>query len=152
MPSEVVVPPGAHRELLKELFHKYGCAGRPCLREIVAQARGMDLDGTASQETVRRVMKGGQLPRQWGTMYAVYAPLCALANVDPEVPYSFQLVDESADPHPQLEGWKATHKELVRDLWNCALDGQEPIYVISRMPSKSWVVVPSPSLTTAIAS
>jgi hypothetical protein len=151
MPSEDVVPPGAHRELLKELFHKYGLAGRPCLRRIVDETRAIDLAGTASQETIRLVMNGDRLPRQWGTMYAVYAPLCLLAHVDPEAPYNFQLVDETAEKHPELETWRATHKELVQYLWNCAVDSEVPVYVTHRTLSKPRAE-PDSSAAVAMAS
>jgi hypothetical protein len=56
-PSEEEVPSGPHRQLLNELFHMYGQAGRPVLRAITAAAEKMDLPGTASQETLRRVLK-----------------------------------------------------------------------------------------------
>ncbi|MEV4183788.1 hypothetical protein AB0J28_20405 [Streptosporangium canum] len=117
MPSEEEVPGGPHRRLLAEVFHMYRLANRPVLRAIVAQASRMDLDGTASQETIRRFLKGSVVPERWDTMWAIYAPLCAIANVDPDALY---------EEDREYDSEEITHRgELMRH-WNAAVDGDWP--------------------------
>ncbi|MEV4188171.1 hypothetical protein AB0J28_42720 [Streptosporangium canum] len=52
----------------------------------MARAKGMNLPGSASSETVRRTLKGFVIP-EWWEIAAVYAPLCDMATVDPEAEY-----------------------------------------------------------------
>ncbi|WP_424532538.1 hypothetical protein ACOZ38_19895 [Sphaerisporangium viridialbum] len=118
MPSEQVLPDGPHRRFLAEVFQKYRAAGRPPLRDIVAKANRMDLPGSASQETIRRVLKGAVIPQRWETAYAVYAPLCALADIDPDVLYWDGEGNGYNDPD------QITHKELFKRLWSAAFDDE----------------------------
>jgi hypothetical protein len=129
MPSENEVPSGAHRDLLREIFHMYRLAGRPVLRDIVAQAKQMDLTGTASQETIRRVLKGTTVPERWDTMYAVYAPLCAIADIDPDALYE--------EEHGGYDGPEVvTHKEVLKRRWNSVVDGDDVAHYV---PSRTKV-------------
>lgn len=113
----------------------YGQAGRPVLRAITAQAGRMDLTGTASQETVRRVLKGSSIPERWDTMYAVYAPLCQLAGVNPDDDYRWQVqyaVEGKNGTEYAVDTWKLAHSDVLRALWNAAIDGDPSFDVISR--------------------
>lgn len=111
MPSEGELPPGSHRKFLTEVFQMYRAAGRPPLRDIVAQANRMNLNGSASQETIRRMLKGLVIPQRWETAYAVYAPLCVLADINPDDLYW----DDEGD-------YEVTHKDLLKRLWSAAFD------------------------------
>ncbi|MEZ7132688.1 hypothetical protein ACBR40_45760 [Nonomuraea sp. AD125B] len=130
MPSQEEIPQGPHRLLLAELHHMYRQAGRPVLRAIVAQADRMDLEGTASQETIRRVLKGLTVPERWSTMWAIYAPLCALADIDPDDVYE---EDSNGYDGP----YRITHREELQRRWNATVDGDDlPI------PSRTKYVPP----------
>lgn len=122
MPSVEEVPDGPHRRLLAELHHMYRQADRPVLRAIVAQADRMDLEGTASQETIRRALKGMTVPERWSTMWAIYAPLCALADIDPDDVYEYE---EDGDRYDGPE--HITHREELQRRWNAAMDDDLPI-------------------------
>ncbi|MER6831982.1 hypothetical protein ABT352_38750 [Streptosporangium sp. NPDC000563] len=132
MPSLDEVPDGPHRRLLEELHYMYRQAGRPVLRAIVAQANRMDLEGTASQETIRRVLKGLSVPGRWPTMWAIYAPLCVLANIDPDDVY-----EEDTGGYDEPD--RITHRDELQQRWNAAMDDDLPIrhrtkYVPPRVP------------------
>lgn len=116
MPSVQEVPDGPHRHLLEEVFHMYRLAGRPVLRAIVAKANQMDLEGTASQETIRRLLKGIHVPERWETMWAIYAPLCALADVDPDALYE-------EDRGGYDDSYQVTHRGELKERWNAVVDG-----------------------------
>ncbi|MET9240964.1 hypothetical protein [Nonomuraea sp. NPDC003709] len=119
MPSKDQVPEGPHRELLVLLFQMYRAAGRPPLKQIVFTAERLGLDGTASQETVRRTLHGKIIPERWETAYAVYAPLCALAGIDPDAEYYRNDFEGYGEPDT------STHKELFRQAWSAAFDTEE---------------------------
>ncbi|MEV4078362.1 hypothetical protein [Nonomuraea fuscirosea] len=103
------------------------------LRAIVAQADRMDLEGTASQETIRRVLKGLTVPERWSTIWAIYAPLCALADINPDDVYE---EDSGGYDGPD----RITHREEFQRRWNAAVDGDDlPIPFRTKY-------VPSPSV------
>ncbi|MFD8562976.1 hypothetical protein ACFV1N_37360 [Streptosporangium canum] len=138
MPPESALPDGPHRKFLAEVFQMYRAAGRPTLRDVVAQAGRMNLSGSASQETVRRVLKGLVIPQRWETAYAVYAPLCALADVDPDALYW----EDDGNPFSNGEPAQITHKELLKRLWSEAFEDD-----ISHLPYtfvRTKVPPPSP--------
>lgn len=120
MPPKEQVPEGPHRNFLIILFQMYRQAGRPPLKQIVATAERMDLGGTASMETIRRTLHGKIIPERWETAYAVYAPLCRLADVDPQAEY-YMRVDEDWNYEPP----KSTHQEQYRRAWSAAFDTEE---------------------------
>jgi hypothetical protein len=140
MPSKERVPEGPHRDLLVILFQMYRSAGRPPLKQIVDVAKRLNLDGTASQETVRRTLHGKIIPERWETAYAVYAPLCELAGIDPEAEYYRDLDYDGYDEPP-----RSTHKELFRAAWSAAFDVEElpPPALGSKVPPPS----PPPDLS-----
>ncbi|MEU7457555.1 hypothetical protein [Streptosporangium roseum] len=86
MPSEAELPPGPHRDFVEELRRYYRSAGRPPLRDISrAIENRTDLkEATASQETVRRMLRGMVLPTDWTRVYAVFYVLCEMGHIDPE--------------------------------------------------------------------
>jgi hypothetical protein len=84
LPNEKDLPPGTVRDFAILLHYLYRRAHRPALREISdAIRRDDDLNGTASPETVRRMLTGASVPAHWGTVEAVYLTLCYLARLDP---------------------------------------------------------------------
>ena len=62
MPSEADLPPGAVRDFVHLLFYFYRQAHRPKLREISDLIKKSDLPGTASTETIRRMLPGTTFP------------------------------------------------------------------------------------------
>jgi hypothetical protein len=110
MPSETELPRGAPRDFTEQLFSLYKEARRPGLREISAAVPD-DSPGTASTETIRRILRGKTVPVHWETVDAVFTALCLLAKVDP---------DEDIG-----DGWRGetvTRRELVEGAWHRALD------------------------------
>ncbi|MEV4804980.1 hypothetical protein AB0K18_33695 [Nonomuraea sp. NPDC049421] len=122
MPSKDQVPEGPHRDFLIIVFQMYRQAGRPSLKQIVNAAERMDLQGTASMETIRRTLRGKIIPERWETAYAVYAPLCQLAEINPEAEYYMAVGDDWDD---RYEPPKSTHKEQFRRVWSAAFDTEE---------------------------
>ncbi|RBQ19833.1 hypothetical protein DP939_14085 [Spongiactinospora rosea] len=117
----------------------YRQAGRPPLKQIAdkakepAEAKGPDrLAGTASQETIRRTLRGLIIPERWETVWAVYAPRCALADVDPQAQYYLRQHEDN-----RYEPLTPTHKEEFRQVWSAAFDTEElpPPFFGARVPS-----------------
>jgi hypothetical protein len=109
-PSEMDLPPGPVRDFAELLFWLYRKAHRPALRDVSeAIRRNDDLQGTASPETIRRMLLGATVPVRWAIVEAVYLTFCDLAGLEPDYEVSW---DE--DPS-SISG-------LVEDLWHKALD------------------------------
>ncbi|WP_190249969.1 hypothetical protein, partial [Dactylosporangium sucinum] len=72
MPRPDVVPAGTkRREFLEEMFLLYRASGSPALREIEEWIRANDeLKGSASTETIRRILRG-HVPPRWHTVEAI---------------------------------------------------------------------------------
>jgi hypothetical protein len=110
MPSTYDLPEGPRREFVEELFAYYRDAGRPTLRHISDFiATNDDLAGTASKETVRRMLLGLTVPAQWETAHTVFLALCHLAAHDP-------------DENRQTDDWGESRRSVFKHLWNNAID------------------------------
>ena len=73
MPSLQVLPNGPRRRFVDELHEYYRAAKRPTLREVSELIRNDDeLRGTASKETIRRMLLGEVVPASWHTVNAVF--------------------------------------------------------------------------------
>ncbi|WP_434439656.1 hypothetical protein [Lentzea sp. E54] len=110
IPSLAELPGGPRRDLVKLLFFYYREAGRPTLRRISAwiDEHADELAGTASKETVRRMLTGKTVPAQWETAHTVFLALCNLAGVDPD------------DETQRYDSNRAEFK----DHWNQAIDNE----------------------------
>ena len=126
MPAKSVVPDGPHRKFLEELFAYYREAGRPTLRAIAQWIRGHGEDralrGTASTETIRRIMHGDLVPRNWPVVETLLEALCDLAGRSSDE----QRWEDDGD------GWRSrdepaswTFKDELKKRWNAALDQQQ---------------------------
>lgn len=136
MPSQSELPPGAVRTFVIELFELYREARRPTLRQVSeAVRRNESLTGTASPETIRRMLQGLTVPAHWATVEAVLITLCDLAGVDPDRTYtSFS------------HGETSRRKDLER-AWHQALD--EPDDRRRPIPGATSVAEPDPWATDA---
>lgn len=115
MPPKAVLPEGPRRAFVEELFTHYREAGRPTLRQIESWIRDNDdLPGTASTETVRRVLLGAVVPRTWATVDAILQALCALAD---------RSADE--DRWPEDNWSEVTLRGELKKRWNAVLDDYE---------------------------
>jgi hypothetical protein len=110
MPPESELPSGPVRDFLEQLFVLFRAARRPTLREISdAILRRHNLRGTASAETIRRMLHG-KVPSHWTTVEAVMVALCDLADIDP-------------DERRSSEEWgDHTWRERIESSWHQALD------------------------------
>ena len=113
MPTEAELPRGAHRDFIERLFSLYREAHRPGLRQI-SQAIPDDCAGTASTETIRRMLRGVSVPAHWQTVDAVLTALCQLAGVDPDADIGDRYDD------------RVTRRELIEHAWHEALDNPHP--------------------------
>jgi len=124
MPKVIRMPQnlgGARRRFIEEVFSHYRAAGRPTLDAISGRIKARDdLAGTASRETIRRVLSEGTVPQTWTTIEAILTVLCELAGYKPT---SLQWVDRPGSS--QLV--KVTHKDHMRRLWNEAVDEPPPL-------------------------
>lgn len=115
MPDEGELPDGAVRDFVWLLFHFYRQAHRPTLREISDRIRKSDLSGTASTETIRRMLHGTTVPASWETVYAVLDVLSELAGRTPDSTLIY-------------EGQQRTARKHLERLWHEALDNPTPRY------------------------
>lgn len=85
MPPKSELPDSPHRDFVEELRRYYREAGRPPLRQIsrALEGRAELKEVTASQETVRRMLRGIVLPTDWDRVYAVFFVLCEMGSIDP---------------------------------------------------------------------
>lgn len=85
MPHPDVVPEHTkRREFVGEMFRLYRAAGSPPLREIEEWIRAHDeLKGTASTETIRRILSRGHVPPRWHTVEAIALAFYAASDMEP---------------------------------------------------------------------
>jgi len=101
------------RDFVEFLFQFYREAHRPPLRVIARTINQRDdLAGTASTETIRKMLRGTTIPAHWETVEAVLIALCELAGVDPQY-------------HATIHGREATWRRHLEDFWHSALDEPE---------------------------
>jgi hypothetical protein len=120
MPSEEELAPGTVRDFVLLLFALYRAADRPTLREISKAVEDGNYRGTASTETVRRMLRGDSVPR-WETVEAVFEALCNLAEWDP-------------DGQWKIDGTLGIGRTVMKRRWNRALD--EPDYTYGPPPGQ----------------
>jgi len=113
------LPDGPHRKFVEELRRYYRAAGRPSLRQVSRAIEGRaDLkEVTASQETVRRMLKGIVLPTDWDRVYAVFFVLCEMGNIDPGA-NRWSNEDTRYDDEPE------SNSECLNRLWDDALEAE----------------------------
>lgn len=104
-------------QFVNELWFHHEAAGRPKLESIM---RGIDVfneknptngGGTASTETIRKMLKGTTVPVNWARVRATLYVLCEMAGTDPK---EYPEGGGGYDP--------PTHEENLRHLWSRALD------------------------------
>lgn len=138
MPTEAQLPKGPRRDFVEELFLHYREAGRPTLRVIsawIAQKNAneeTELGASASIETIRRVMTGRVVPRNWKTVQAIFLALCGLAERDP---------DQHRWNHYNEDEGEESFRAVVKRYWNDALDD---VQLTGSLPAR-----PQPPATTA---
>ena len=114
-PSEAELPEGSVRDFVHVMFWLYMEAHRPTLRQISdATSRG-DYRGTASTETIRRMLRGATVPPRWEIVEAVYLTLCDLAGRDP-------------NDNIYMDDNYATIKGHVENTWHRALNFPDNLY------------------------
>jgi hypothetical protein len=115
MPSKAELPDGPRRRFVEELRVYYRSAGRPPLRQISKLIEGrQDLnDVTASQETIRRILRGTVISHDWNRVNAILQVCCELGRIDPE---AVRWEDFSENE---------SHRDFVKRLWDEALE-EEP--------------------------
>lgn len=115
MPSEAELPKGPRRDFVAGLFELYRAARRPTLQEISSAISRAEVPGTASTETVRRMLHGTAVPRHWAAVDAVLVVLCEMSGRDPDGQY----------------GGEPSWRETLEGAWHRALDkpdGQQPAW------------------------
>ncbi len=128
MPPESDLPSGPHREFVEELFVHYREAGRPPLRQIAKwiddNKDTRDLRGTASTETIRKVLQGRTLPRLWFTVETVLEALCGIAG------------RETSEKRWPNDWMGETFEDVLKQRWNAAIDhGDGPLPSLPPRPS-----------------
>ncbi|GIF01570.1 hypothetical protein [Paractinoplanes rishiriensis] len=113
MPSPDVVPPRTkRREFVEEIFRLYRAAGSPPLREIEEWIRGNDeLKGTASTETIRRILRG-HVPPRWHTVEAIALAFFAMSDLQAdEERYSENMGDSFSNMEALRRAWSEAIEE-----------------------------------------
>ena len=116
MPPKNELPEGPRRDFVEELRRYYRAAGRPPLRHVSKLIEGRtDLkEVTASQETVRRILRGMVIPTDWNRVNAIFQVFCEIGEIDPD-----------ADRWEDSYDGEESNREYVRRLWDAALE-EEP--------------------------
>jgi hypothetical protein len=117
MPSEEELPPGSVRSFVIELFDLYREAHRPPLRLVSATVERLDHPGTASPETIRRMLNGTTVPAHWPAVEAVLLAFCELSGRNPNAEYN----------HPGDRHRTSRRREL-ESTWHRALDFPDERY------------------------
>jgi hypothetical protein len=115
MPPTDELPEGPRREFVGELRRYYRAGGRPPLRHVSKQIEGRaDLkEVTASQETVRRILRGIVIPPDWNRVNAVFQVLCEIGEIDPD-----------ADRWEDSYNGEESNREYLKRLWDAALEAE----------------------------
>ena len=113
MPPQAELPEGQRREFVEEIRRYYRAAGRPPLRHVSKLIEGRaDLkEVTASQETVRRILRGMVIPTDWNRVNAVFQVFCEIGEIDP-----------GADRWEDNYNGEESNRDYVRRLWDAALE------------------------------
>lgn len=116
MPGEDELPAGPRRQFVEELRRYYRAAGRPPLRQVSRLIEGREDLGevTASQETVRRVLRGTVIPTDWRRVNAIFTVLCETGGINPDG----ERWDDSG------YGPGESNREHLQRLWDEALEDQ----------------------------
>jgi hypothetical protein len=116
MPSKDELPEGPRRAFVEELRRYYRAADRPSLRRVsnLLEGRSDLKEVTASQETVRRILRGIVIPTDWNRVNAVFQVFCEIGEIDPDADRWESRFDE-----------EESNREYVRRLWDGALE-EEP--------------------------
>jgi hypothetical protein len=145
MPPKAAVPDGPHRKFLEELFAHYREADRPTLRTIAQwiKVHGDDreLRGTASTETIRRIMGGQMVPRNWRVIETILEALCDIGGRSSDE--ERWQDDDDRWGRDQPTPW--TFKSELKQRWNAALDQRqgEDSDELPRLPPRP---VPTPAV------
>ncbi|MFI1152554.1 hypothetical protein [Streptomyces sp. NPDC020817] len=116
MPTLDELGPGPVRAFVAEMYFHYRQAKRPSLREIETDLAQLDeMAGTASRETVRRILRGETVPTRWTTVVAVLYVFCNRSGINPDGMRYSTTVD-----FPEI-----SYENAVRQLWDQALEGDE---------------------------
>src|SRR6266851_7154234 len=112
MPPKGELPEGPRREFVEELRRYYRAAGRPALRQVSCLIEGRaDLkEVTASQETVRRILRGIVIPTDWNRVNAVFQVFCEIGGIGPD-----------ADRWEDSYNGEESNREYVRRVVGCGL-------------------------------
>jgi hypothetical protein len=113
MPPKDELPEGPRRDFVEEIRRYYRAAGRPPLRHVSKLIEGRtDLkEVTASQETVRRILRGIVVPTDWNRVNAVFQVFCEIGEIDP-----------GAARWEDSYNGEENNREHVRRLWDAALE------------------------------
>jgi len=113
MPRPDVVPERTkRREFVEEMFRLYRAAGSPPLREIEEWIRAHDdLKGTASTETIRRILRG-HVPPRWHTVEAIALAFYAASDMDPG---EERYPDNMGDPFTNMDATRRAWAEAIEE-------------------------------------
>jgi hypothetical protein len=115
MPTPDELPKGPRRDFVEELRLYYRAAGRPALREVSRRLEGRtDLkEVTASQETVRRILRGMVVPTDWNRVNAIFQVFCEITEINPD--------GDRWEEDSRYSG-ETTRRDRLRQLWDEALE------------------------------
>ncbi len=116
MPSKDELPEGPRREFVEELRRYYRAAGRPPLRRVSKLIEGREdlQEVTASQETVRRILRGIVVPTDWNRVNAVFQVLCEIGKINP---------DDDRWEDQRFDG-DESNRQYIQRLWDAALEDE----------------------------
>jgi len=128
MPTVQELPEGPRRAFVAEMFSYYRAGNRPTLAMISTRIRQHDaLPGTASSETIRRILRGHTVPG-WNTVSSVFLVLCELSGISP---------DEDAYEDSGYGGYQEqipSRRAQLNQLWNEAKDSPPSVLPVPQQP------------------
>lgn len=116
MPTVDELPPGPRRRFMEILYRLWSEAGMPPATEVSQLVANTDVAGSASKETIRKMLSGETVPKAWGNAEAVFVVLSQMAQVDPDRLVLYHGDVEDFDPEPEPEAARA----VFRRLWTAA--------------------------------
>lgn len=118
LPSQEELPAGAHRRFAETLYRLWSEAGMPAATKVSERIQKSDLEGSASKETVRRMLTGKVVPQEWANAEAVFVTLSQMAGTDPD-----RAVTVDSERDYGVEFGPEPARALFRRFWRDARGG-----------------------------
>lgn len=117
MPSPEELPAGPQRRFMETLFRLWVDAGMPTMEGVSeAVTSAPPQEGSASKETVRKMLTGKTVPHSWQNAEAVFLGLSMMADLNPERLVRYTETPDD-DYYSELIPDPTPARAVFRQLW-----------------------------------